>query len=188
MSLKHPHDFSSAIKADGKWNPDRVLQLYRGLNPSISRAEAIKAFKSLNLDKSSPYHVPLVEYNSHPIDFSTAVKGNRWDFNRIYALYQEHGIGKKEAHTHFKTLDISTDKPFLNAWSVPSRLLNPVFSGTSYIKIDPWPDMPAETLQRYKQSSLSRVTPWVQYLADQHGALNTFKALLFNTGVAYDLI
>lgn len=185
----HPRDFSEALTATNNWNPDIVVRLYRGLNPSISRAEAIEAFKSLKLNKSSPYYSDPEVIDSYPINFEEAVNGNKWNWNVIYRLYEELGETDRPAvRAHFKTLNVTLKKPFIHAWSVPAGLLCPGFYGTCYIEAKPAPEPTAHQRKWILEQPRTPAPAWVRYLVEKHGSWETFVRLAYNTRVFYDVI
>lgn len=178
-----PKDFSEALKPNGKYDKDKVIHIYRRLDPTLSEKEIIDRFGKLTKDKKGKVIDPE-SVLSYPTDFSMCVDSlGRWDWDAIYKLYKQYGVDKELAKAHFKTLKLTTYKPMVNCWEVPANLILPGASGFVLIKADPYPDNPPSP-DRFDKLPCP---VWVRYLAEKHGRINTFYTLLYNRKEAYDI-
>lgn len=176
----NPTNFELAV-TNGKWNADIVVRLYRRLNPSISRAQAIEAFKELKLDKKHPYLSDMDDVDVYPTDFSSAVTDQgTWDIAIIKELYYQLGCTNPvKALDHFQGLPVTIHKPILEAWAVPANLFHSKAKGIVYLPSSPHPE--GEMPNREKQPP----PEWFLYLVDKYGYDKAFKTIAYNLGEYY---
>jgi hypothetical protein len=176
--IKDPKDFTSALKG-GIWNPDIILRLYRGLNPLISRSEALSRFKALKLTKDNPRLHDLSQVHQYPTNFSTAVSAvGVWDWREIYRLYAALGVTDQGlVKAHFKTLRVTTRKPNLNSYEIPAKYFHPLATGTVAIPWEQYPsNMPPDIMSRASLES----PPWFDYLVEQLGYREAYLRVAYN--------
>lgn len=177
----HPRDFTLALQRNNKWNPDIVLRLYRGLNPSISRPEAIEAFKSLNVLKTCPKLPEIGEVDEYPTNFQDAVKDGEWNWSTIYSLYAQCGeTDKEKVHYHFQSLKLTPLRPMTHVVGVPASCFHPLGVGTVYL--------PARPVPSYDAPDMPKQPPpkWFLYLVDKMGYPAAYKLVAYNLREYYE--
>jgi hypothetical protein len=181
--VEYPTDFSDCIKGGRFWDWQAIRGLYARIYPAISLDQVKRHLKIKNVYIKFPYIVdepPKLE--DYPKDFSDAIEGNKWNYDKIAELY---GLPIQEAVAHFRTLKVSPTAPKLGAKYVTllgETLFGPTASGEIRLEIPE--EKPEHVLTEQRKPS----NPIVDKFLECNKATDVFWAFYGIKGICYDII